>query len=137
MKFPYRSLLFLLPLLLAAPTSAQTIISLTPEKDNTLFEAADGSLSNGAGPSLFSGVTSSGNIRRALLKFDLSGMVPSGATITGASLTLNMSKTTAGAETLTLHRVLTDWGEGASVSSGGGGAGAPAQTGDATWLHTF
>ena len=34
-----------------------------------------------------------------------------------------------------LHRVLADWGEGASAS--GGGAGAPATPKDATWLHTF
>lgn len=36
---------------------------------------------------------------------------------------------------ITLHRLLEDWGEGASASGGGGGA--PAAPGDATWLHTF
>jgi len=34
-----------------------------------------------------------------------------------------------------VHRVLADWGEGSSVSVGGGGA--PATAGDATWLHRF
>jgi hypothetical protein len=36
---------------------------------------------------------------------------------------------------ITVHRVLRDWGEGSSTSSGG--SGAPVQPGDATWLHTF
>lgn len=35
------------------------------------------------------------------------------------------------------HRVTTAWGEGASVASRGGGGGAPAQNGDATWLNSF
>jgi len=36
---------------------------------------------------------------------------------------------------ITLHRLLRDWGEGASVSTGG--RGVAAEPGDATWLHTF
>jgi len=121
------------------PTNAQTTVAVTPIKDNTLYETTDGGLSNGAGISLFAGRTSSGSIRRALMMFDVSGMVPSGATIESASLTLNMTKTNAGAgaQTMTLHPVRADWGEGASASSGQGGSGATAQSGDATWLHTF
>jgi len=34
-----------------------------------------------------------------------------------------------------LHRVLADWGEGTSASSGGGGAAAT--PGDATWIHAY
>ena len=34
-----------------------------------------------------------------------------------------------------LHRLLADWGEGASSSPGG--TGAPAMPGDATWIHSF
>jgi hypothetical protein len=34
-----------------------------------------------------------------------------------------------------LHRLLADWGEGASFATGG--SGAAAQPDDATWLHTF
>ena len=36
-----------------------------------------------------------------------------------------------------MHRVLADWGQGASNSGDPGGGGAPAMTGDATWLHRF
>jgi hypothetical protein len=39
--------------------------------------------------------------------------------------------------TVTLYRVQANWGEGTSVAPGGGGAGAPATPGDATWLHRF
>ena len=49
------------------------------------------------------------------------------------SLYQNSNNVTPGA--VTLHRVLDDWGEGASFSTGGGGA--PAEPGDATWLHTY
>ena len=37
---------------------------------------------------------------------------------------------------MALHRVLQDWGEGASHASGEEGGGDAAQEGDATWLHT-
>jgi hypothetical protein len=39
------------------------------------------------------------------------------------------------AQTHTLHRMLADWGEGASGSSGGGGT--LSTPGDATWIHRF
>src|SRR5262249_15334283 len=44
-----------------------------------------------------------------------------------------------GAETIQLHRLLANWGEGASNSdqSGGGGGGATPTTNDATWIHRF
>jgi hypothetical protein len=61
--------------------------------------------------------------------------VPAGARITAASLTLHLVQTSAGSQAHTLHRLLADWGEG--TSSSGGGSGAPATAGDATWLHTF
>ena len=54
-----------------------------------------------------------------------------------AELTLQMEMTVAGSEDISLHRVLSGWGEGASSAGGGQGGGAPAATGDATWFHTF
>ena len=37
-----------------------------------------------------------------------------------------------------VHRLLQSWGEGTTiVTDNGGGMGAPAMTGDATWLHRF
>jgi hypothetical protein len=46
-----------------------------------------------------------------------------------------MSATSAGAVPVGLHRLLADWGEGASASSGGGGV--PSAPGDSTWIHRF
>ena len=63
--------------------------------------------------------------------------MPLGATITGARLQMRMSRTRGGNVTVTLHRVLAEWGEGASDASGAEGRGVPAQTGDATWRHRF
>lgn len=112
-------------------------VQIEPSRDNTLYESATGALSNGAGFHLFAGRTAQPELRRGLLAFDVAGNVPAGATITGASLTLNLSKAISGALPVSLHRVLGDWGEGTADAPGEEGIGAPAAGGDATWLHTF
>lgn len=112
-------------------------VTLGASKDNTLYEDPTGSLSNGVGVRFFTGKTGDGYIRRALVAFDVAGSVPAGATITNVTLRLNMSKTTAPAETVELHRVLADWGEGASDAGANEGSGIQAASGDATWVHTF
>ncbi|MEM0961097.1 MAG: DNRLRE domain-containing protein [Bacteroidota bacterium] len=127
----------LLAAVLASPAIGQTEVTLTPTRDNTLYEDANGALSNGAGPNFFSGVTSSGNIRRGLLAFDIAGTVPAGAQIQSVTLRLRMTKSNAGPTDVSLHRVTADWGEAESVATGGGGGGGAAMTGDATWIHTF
>jgi uncharacterized repeat protein (TIGR01451 family) len=117
-------------------------INLTPVADNTLYQVPSvdsQQLSNGAGQHFFVGRTNQGSnvdIRRGAIKFDLSG-VPAGSTINNATLTLNMSMTTSGAQAITLHRALMDWGEGTSVAPRGEGDGGPATTGDVTWFYTF
>jgi len=100
--------------------SAKTL-TLPVLQDAMLIESADGSLANGAGPYLFAGRTgqSSGSIRRALLAFDVAAQVPPGAKVTAVRLTLQMSQSNAGSVAVSLHRVLADWGEGASSASGG------------------
>ena len=111
--------------------------TIEPSADNTLFEDSSNFRSNGAGEHLFVGNTNSGNTRRALLRFDVAAAVPAGATVTAVSLRMRMSRTRGGNVTVTLHRVLADWGEGASDANGPEGRGASAQTGDATWRHRF
>ena len=118
------------------PVTPQHIV-LTASKDNTLIETSNGGLSDGAGIHLFTGKTNTGSRRRALIAFDLS-QIPAGATITGVTLTLHVSQTVAGSETLTIHGVIADWGEG--TSNAGvfrDGSGTPSATGDATWIHRF
>jgi len=115
--------------------------NFTASQDNTLYQTSDGSLSNGAGPHFFAGRNSTpGNIRRAVIAFDPLGgwtPVPPGAIITSATLVLHVSSSSGGASTMSLHRVTSAWGEGASNAGSPGGGGAPSQPGDATWLHTF
>jgi hypothetical protein len=108
-------------------------VVLAPAKDNTLFST--GTTSNGAGEFVFSGRTGGGIMQRAVIAFDVESAVPAGARITGASLTLHLVQTSSGPQAHTLHRILADWGEG--TSSSGGGSGAPATPGDATWFHAF
>lgn len=116
-------------------------VTIGAEKDNTLYESSTGALSNGAGEHFFAGRTGqiANSIRRGLIQFDIAGAIPAGATIQSVELTLNMSKTPlgAGAKTIALHPVDTDWGEGASNDLGNEGSGTAAQAGDATWIHTF
>src|SRR5439155_18007756 len=79
-----------------------------------------------------------GHLVRALVAFDVAGKVPAGARLTAVRLRLNLSAANSNsAQTMGLHRVLVDWGEGSTVASGGGGGGGPASIGGATWLHTF
>lgn len=103
-------------------------------KDTTIY--SEGDESNGQGSWIFAGRNRRGELRRALMAFDLSE-IPSNATIQEASLTLTMDRSNAGAYDVSLHRLLADWGEGASNASGNEGSGASAQAGDATWNHTF
>jgi hypothetical protein len=106
-------------------------------KDNTLYEDPNGQISNGAGIYLFSGKTDDNGLRRGLIAFDLSS-IPNNATITGASLSMFLSRSGPNSGgVISLSKLLSNWGEGASDAGSPGGSGAPAQTGDATWLHTF
>jgi hypothetical protein len=123
-------------LIIPSFTTAETV-DLFPLKDNTLYETGDGSLSNGAGQYLFAGLTSRSLLRRALLAFDVTGNIPPGSVITSVSLTMSMSRTVSGASGVSLHKVSTDWGEGASNAPLQEGQGAPSSSGDATWIHTF
>lgn len=125
--------------LAGAPASAQTTATRNPDKDNTLYELSSGVISNGQGVDLFAGRTNQGadSIRRALLHFDLS-TIPAGSTITAATLTMRLNRAAAGGSAaVALHRALAPWGEGASRDTSTTGQGTLAETGDATWLHTF
>jgi hypothetical protein len=125
----------LLTLLLGGPVSAETVI-IEADRDATLIEDPDGELANGGGP-LFVGRTAQdeNGVRRALLHFDVAAALPEQAIIEDVSLTLHMLPSHPEVRRLRLYRVLADWGEGPSFSGGGGGA--QAEPGDATWLHTF
>lgn len=130
------ALLCMATIVSCAVATAETQI-IPASKDNTLIENATGELSNGVGPVFFVGRTnhSSNSIRRGLITFDVAQAIPAGSTITEVQLTLILERTAGDKESIELHRVLADWGEGSSSTKGG--RGAPATKGDATWIHTF
>lgn len=116
---------------LAAAQSSQ--VSLPAAMDTTIFNSGD-DVADAQGDFLWTSVLASGGVRRALIKFDLS-VIPAGATVTEVRLELYQSRA-RGAHDVTVHRLLSSWGEGPS-NGGGQGAGAPAGPGDATWRYRF
>jgi hypothetical protein len=123
-------------LLLSTPTFAD-VLTVEADRDNTLYEDSTGTLSNGAGEYCFAGLNSGLNVRRAVMRFDVAGALPAGATVQSVRLLVEMSRTNGGSATFGLHEVVGDWGEGASDAPGEEGGGAPSQAGDATWIHSF
>jgi hypothetical protein len=120
---------------------AQEVITLTASKDNTLYEDAEDTLSNGSGIYFFAGRTAARNgevLRRAVLAFPVSDSLPAGATIDSVILKLRVSKSTqAGTENFTLHSMTADWGEGSSDAPSNEGGGTTPASNDATWIHAF
>jgi hypothetical protein len=111
-------------------------VTLQAARDATLFQVAGGDTASGSGTGLYTGINARGTIRRALLFFHVDTEVSEGATIESVVLKLHLnSAPKQDTVSISLHKVLANWGEGASVSKGG--QGVPAETGDATWLHRF
>jgi glucose/arabinose dehydrogenase len=131
----------LLATLTGVNVNAATLV-INPSADNTLYQTNGGEVSNGAGEFLFAGATAEnadGTLRRAVIAFDIAGMLPENAVITDVSLTLYLSRTAFGTgdAAVTLHRLAASWGEGASNAGTPGGAGVAAQIDDATWNFRF
>ena len=139
--------------LLAAVYCSAELIELEAQRDNTLFEAlppfdassAEANRSNGGGDHLFCGRSKQREEalqrRRGLIHFAVSDAIPPDAHITDVTLVLYLSQTITEpafkATEVTLHRLRRNWGEGRFDPGGQEGGGANAQSGDATWLHTF
>jgi len=114
------------------------VLTLTAVRDTTLWNDATGSVANGSGPVMIvgrSGSNSTAPVRRGLVRFDVAALVPAGSVVNSVQLVLANPSGNTGARNVRVHRVLADWGEGASSTASG--QGAPAQPGDATWLHRF
>ncbi len=125
-------------LVLLCTAASADVLHLTAVRDNTLWNDAAGAISNGSGPVMIvgrSGGTSTAPIRRGLVRFDLAAALPAGSVIHSAQLVLANPSGNVGPRNVRVHRVLADWGEGASNTASG--QGAPAQPGDATWLQRF
>jgi hypothetical protein len=112
--------------------------TINPDKDNTLIQTTDGSLSNALGD-IFVGRTGQVDARarrRGLIHFDVAGAIPAKSTITGVTLRLYLVKTDdATLRPLSVFRGSASWGEGSSYLNGG--LGAASTPNDATWLSRF
>ena len=132
------TLIGLVVLVCAGLPSTADEVTINPTKDNTIF-SENGDRSNGQGNSIFTGKTGGQlgtYLRRALIAFDVLAAVPEGSTIDSVSLSLRLQQQAGNANdrTVSLHRMIADWGE---AGSAGSGTGAAAQTDDATWTHRF
>jgi spore coat protein A len=120
-----------------APGAAgQTTVSFPADRDNTLYQDAEGDVSNALGPDIFAGRTDQGSIRRAVLRFN-PGTIPPGSTVTAVTVRLTLNRARTGTFNVSFHRALADWGEGTSRDTQSTGQGTAATAGDATWLHRF
>ncbi|TDH20878.1 DNRLRE domain-containing protein [Segetibacter sp. 3557_3] len=131
-----KSYLTVLALIFSVAGFCQANVVLTADKDNTIFSAFTGN-SNGAGEYLFVGRNAAANnnsVQRALVHFNL-GTIPANAVISSATLTVYTNRSAGGATSVELRRVSADWGEGTSDAAELETSGAPATTGDATWLQ--
>jgi len=111
------------------PKAQPDSVSLIPVADTTLQEAIPDA-NYGLDDSIRAGGRQMGGIARGLMRFDIAGKIPAGATIRSASLRMTVLGTSAmGVDsTFALHRVLAQWGEGAKV-------GDVAGTNEASWSN--
>lgn len=122
--------------LVTATARAETVF-IEPTQDNTLYQHAQGNLSNGSGDHFFAGRTAAGDIRRGLISFKNLDAIPGEATILSVKLHLRLSREDSPATIISLFRVTADWCEGGSHAAGDEDDGAAAQDGDATWIWRF
>lgn len=113
---------------------------LHPSADATLLQVNPNNSSGGA--EFFNAGTTQNYMRnRALLQFDVAAALPPGAQIIGASLRVEVVRSPRDGFEVALfglHPMMRSWGEGSAIpTDNGGGLGAPAMPGDATWLERF
>jgi hypothetical protein len=113
-----------------------TVVVLQAARDTTLYDRGALPAANGSGDFLFFGATNGSEARRALVAFDLGSVIPAGSTIASAKFTLTVSRTRTDHQPASVHRLTSEWGEGASNSeTAGEGSGTTPEPGDATWAH--
>jgi hypothetical protein len=117
-------------LIAAAGQSIGQSVTLDAQAEATIFDTPTIAIGQGR---LFVGTNLSGQVRRGLVRFDLSSL-PAGE-VTSAMLTVRVTDR-RGSFGIGAHRLLTDWNEGPAPGQASGGQGSAAGTADATWLQT-
>ncbi len=129
--------LLLALLFLGLLAHAQTTVSVTATADNTIYQSPNTS-SNALGQNMLCGTNGGGSPRRGLIRFDLASLIPPGALITSATLTLHCNQSRTVPDNVAISKLSNSWGEGTSnAGSLGDGGGVPATPNDATWLTRY
>jgi hypothetical protein len=112
--------------------AAEVAATLVPVADTGLYEIAP---TNNLGGSLAVpvGVHSGGERSRYVVRFDPGSSLPLGAVVTGAELRIQVTAASTPSADYNVRRVLRDWAE----DNKGGNNGAPASTGETSWLARF
>ena len=140
-RIPGLAALTLSILFLGLSSARAETIALGVSADATLVQIAPDNALGGA--AFFNaGSTAGGSLNRALLYFDLTGLIPASAQITSVSLSMDVVRQPAVdpvSSLFSLRRVFASWGEGSTIEEDPEkpGKGGPAQIGDATWNHRF
>jgi len=123
-------------ILASASTTGADTLGVTVSRD-TFFTDQDSAISNGSGIYQCIGQNGLSAAGRGLYYFDVSA-IPLGSSVSDVQFDLWSAPNSQGqAADLDLHRVLQDWGEGASDANQGECQGAVAALNDATWDYTF
>ena len=103
--------------------------------DTSIF--SESTNSGGGSTGIFSGTNAQLNLRRALIRFDLTP-IPANATILDVTLSLTVDRSGGNNSNnpFGLHRVQQAWGEGDVVGASQGGFGGSPNDGDATWTSS-
>lgn len=117
----------------------QITISGTTDTDDSTIYSSDNLGNAGADLTLYAGQTRTGNLHRALIRFNVAG-ISSTATISAVTVILTITRApSAGPATVTdtLYRVTGAWVEGTGIGQGtGGGAGGQQVVGAVCWTYS-
>jgi len=116
------------------------VVTINPSQDATLIEVQP-DRNNGGEQWVNAGTTQNGTRNRGLFQWDLTGVIPAGATILSADVSFEVTKVPGcglANSSFSLYRMLNSWGEGAGFAvDNRGGQGAPAMPGEVTWNDRF
>jgi len=137
----FAAILLVAVLCFTAPQPAfAATLTLQPAADTTLIEVAPEN--NLGGADFFNaGTAGNGQRNRALLLYDLSA-IPPGSIITSGFLSMEIVRQPLMDQQnglFSLRRMFSSWGEGVQIPADplSPGLAAPAEPGEATWLHRF
>lgn len=129
--------LFLILFKSSVSNSAQDTVKLEAISDNTLYESATGTVSNGQGKYIFSGKGNTGLIRRGVIRFLTVEFIPPCSKILSVSLKMHLAGGNPANKTIQLRRLSGYWGEGSSDAPGLEENGTTATLYDASWIHKY